>query len=84
MLGDRLEESRHMGFGPVPVKNKGVLFLQSKLHTRPLVLMRVLLIHLWREPVGGTHLSVVRGKWSFHKRLSIINSRELIFTVSYV
>jgi hypothetical protein len=47
------------GFGCVPVENKGVLFLRSKLHTRPLVLMRVLLMNLWREPVGETHLSVL-------------------------
>ncbi len=46
------------GFGRFPIENKGVLFLQSKLHTRPLVLMRVLLIHLCREPVGETHLSM--------------------------
>ncbi len=41
MIGDRSEESRAAGFGRVPVKNKGALFLRSKLHTRPLVLTKV-------------------------------------------
>jgi hypothetical protein len=60
MIRDRSEESRRALVAHVPIENEGVLFLRSKLHARPLVLTRVLLIHLWREPVGETHLSVVR------------------------
>ncbi len=48
------------GFGCILVKKRGVLFLQSKVHTRPLVLMRVLLMHLWWEPVRETNLSMLR------------------------
>jgi hypothetical protein len=63
MIGGRSEESR-----PALVaspKNKGVLFLQSKLHTRPLVLTKVVTAPFtagasWRNPsirAGCAHIS---------------------------